>query len=101
MQGADYLYVPGIDRQVRVTQVTDFMKETIAGDFDGWDGTTQVSTLQGHTFEQKDGTVVDAHLHEPDIVVYRVGNHYRMKVYGIDEAVVVVQTSVTATAPPG
>lgn len=74
--------------QTRLEPSTPSVIETqIDGDFEGWEGETIVKLVNGQIWQQ---TEYHYHYHYafmPQVLIYRSGGGYKMKVDGVDKAV--------------
>lgn len=67
------------------------IESKIDGDFEGWEGETIVKLLNGQIWQQTDYHYEYHYAFMPDVLIYRSGGGYKMKVDGTAEAVGVVQ----------
>lgn len=63
------------------------IESQISGEFEGWDGETIVKLTNGQIWQQTSFHYEYRYAYMPDVVIYRTGNVYKMKVEGMREAV--------------
>jgi hypothetical protein len=85
-----YAEVEGIDRRVEVTQV-DYIKSSIKGTFNGWDGDTIIELRNGTTWEQDDYQRENHRASNPDVIIYKDGISFYAVVEDVDKHVKVKQ----------
>jgi hypothetical protein len=59
----------------------------IDGDFEGWEGETIVKLTNGQIWQQSSYYYEYYYAYRPEVLIYRSGSVYKMKVEGTDEAV--------------
>src|SRR5262249_36593061 len=64
----------------------DVIESQIDGDFEGWEGETIVKLTNGQVWQQTDYYYEYTYDFMPEVLVYRSGFGYKMKVDGVDEA---------------
>ena len=69
----------------------DVIESRIDGDFEGWDGETIVKLLNGQIWQQIEYYYHYHYSFMPDVLIYRSGGGYKMKVDGIRKSVGVIQ----------
>jgi hypothetical protein len=67
------------------------IESQIDGDFEGWEGETIVKLTNGQIWQQTEYHYEYYYAYMPNVLIYRSGGGYKMKVDGTDEAVVVRQ----------
>jgi hypothetical protein len=69
----------------------DVIESKIDGEFEGWKGETIVKLSNGQVWQQS-SPHIEIHIAiRPDVLIYRSGSGYKMKVEGTNEAVDVVR----------
>ena len=66
-----FLLVDGIDEYVEVEYIGEAYKESIVGEFDGWNGDTIFKLSDGSIWEQADSTHEHNHQNSPDIYLIK------------------------------
>jgi hypothetical protein len=74
-----------------VSATSGVIESKIDGDFDGWEGETIVKLTNGQVWQQDQYHYEYHYAFMPDVLIYRSGAGYKMKVEGTDEAVGVVR----------
>lgn len=74
-----------------VRSTSSVIESKIDGDFEGWEGETIVKLANGQIWQQAAYHYEYHYAFMPDVLIYRSGGEYKMKVDGTDEAVVVTQ----------
>ena len=69
----------------------DVIESRIDGDFEGWDGETIVKLMNGQIWQQIEYYYHYHYSFMPDVLIYRSGGGYKMKVDGIRKSVGVIQ----------
>jgi hypothetical protein len=59
----------------------------IDGEFEGWEGETIVKLMNGQIWQQSEYYYHYHYSYAPDVLIYRSGGGYKMKVEGVDRAV--------------
>ncbi|MDO8617267.1 MAG: hypothetical protein Q7T33_16285 [Dehalococcoidia bacterium] len=85
--GTYWMYVEDIDDPVAVTRITEFTRTCIDGAFQGWSGDTVFELCNGQTWQQSSYNYTYHYAYRPDVIIYRWGFGYRMKVEGVDETI--------------
>jgi hypothetical protein len=65
----------------------DVVESKIDGEFEGWEGETVVKLLNGQIWQQSDYYYHYHYAFMPDVLVYRSGGDWKMKVEGVDKPV--------------
>jgi len=65
------------------------IESKIDGDFEGWEGETIVKLMNGQIWQQATYHYEYHYAFMPEVLIYRSGNTFKMKVEGTDEAVAV------------
>jgi hypothetical protein len=63
------------------------VESQIDGDFEGWTGETVVKLMNGQIWQQTEYHYEYHYAYMPNVLVYRSGSGYKMKVDGTEEAV--------------
>jgi len=71
----------------RATPTPQVIESQIDGDFEGWEGETIVKLTNGQIWQQDEYHYEYCYEFMPDVLIYRSGGVYKMKVEGSDEAV--------------
>lgn len=69
------------------TPTQDIIETQIDGDFDGWEGETIIKLINGQIWQQIEYYYEYSYAYMPDVLIYKTGSRYKMKVDGIDESV--------------
>ena len=83
--------VEGVSSSIRVEPVTEFVRTCIAGEFEGWDGDTVFNLCNGQVWQQASFSFMYRYRYRPDVLIYRDGLVFRLKVEGIDRTIAVVR----------
>jgi len=87
-QGSNYyLKVEGIREILPVLPIDKVMKSRIDGNFKGFEGDTVYRLMNGTVWQQTDGKYKYKYAYAPPVVVYKVGNRWKMSVKGITVSV--------------
>lgn len=70
---------------------SEVIETKIDGDFEGWEGETVVKLMNGQVWQQSEYYYHYHYAFMPDVLIYRSGGGYKMKVEGVDRAVGVRQ----------
>jgi len=89
--GTYYMAVDGVDGVIAVTQVTDFTRSCIDGEFEGWEGDTVFTFCNGQVWQQSSYDYTYHYAYRPDTLVYWNGYEYRLKVEGVDDTIAVIK----------
>jgi hypothetical protein len=81
----------GSKTAARVATAPSVIESQIDGDFEGWEGETIVKLMNGQIWQQAEYHYDYDYSFMAEVVIYRSGGSYKMKVEGIDEAVRVIQ----------
>jgi hypothetical protein len=65
----------------------DVVESKIDGDFEGWEGETVVKLMNGQIWQQSDFYFHYHYAFMPDVMIYRSGGTWKMKVEGVDKPV--------------
>ena len=71
------------------TATSDIVESKIDGEFEGWDGETIFKLRNGQIWQQVAYAYTYHYAYSPDILIYKSGSVYKMKVEGVDKAIVV------------
>jgi len=63
------------------------IESTIDGDFEGWEGETIVKLVNGQIWQQTEYYYEYDYAFMPDVLIYKSGDRWKMKVEGIEQAV--------------
>jgi hypothetical protein len=61
----------------------------IDGTFEGWDGETIFKLTNGQIWQQASYAYTYHYAYRPDVLIYKDGSVYKMKVEGVDKAITV------------
>lgn len=75
------------------------IESKIDGDFEGWEGETIVKLMNGQIWQQTEYYYHYHYAFMPDVLIYKSGGGWKMKVEGIDRAVGVQQLEYSRNAP--
>lgn len=67
------------------------VESSIDGDFEGWEGETIFKLMNGQIWQQASYDYNYTYSYNPDVVIYRSGSVYKMKVDGVDDTIEVVR----------
>jgi hypothetical protein len=73
--------------QTKVVPTQDVVESQIDGDFNGWEGETIVKLSNGQIWQQSEYYYHYRYAFMPNVLVYRSGGGYKMRVDGVDKAV--------------
>lgn len=85
------LFVEGVSDSILVARVTDFIRTCIDGDFEGWEGETIFVLCNGQVWQQSSYDYTYHYAYRPDVLIYRTGSRYRMKVERVRETIEVIR----------
>jgi len=68
---------------------TGSIESRISGDFEGWDGETVFVLDNGQIWQQSSYAYHYHYAYRPEVLIYRVGARYKMKVEGVSESIYV------------
>jgi hypothetical protein len=83
--------VDGVSDTIAVTQVTNFEKTCISGEFDGWTGDTVFSLCNGEVWQQTEYKYTYHYAYNPNVLIYSTGYQYRMRVDGVSDTIAVTR----------
>jgi hypothetical protein len=69
----------------------DVFESKIDGEFEGWDGETIVKLMNGQIWQQIEYYYTYSYSFMPNVLVYKTGRNYKMKVDGIDKIIEVIR----------
>jgi len=78
-------------RYIAVNSSNNVIETSIDGEFEGWEGETVVKLLNGQIWQQSSYHYHYHYAYMPNVLIYRSGGGYKMKVDGTDKAVNVVR----------
>ena len=70
---------------VNVEQIFNVIESQIEGDFEGWEGETIYSLINGQIWQQSDYYYHYHYAFQPKVFIYKSGIGYKMRVEGDDE----------------
>ena len=85
------MFVEGVSDSILVSQVTDFIRTCIDGEFEGWEGDTVFELCNGQVWQQASYDYTYHYAYRPDVLIYRSGAGYRMKVEGVRDTIKVIR----------
>ena len=85
------MFVEGVSDSILVSQVTDFIRTCIDGEFVGWEGDTVFVLCNGQVWQQASYDYTYHYAYRPDILIYRADSVYRMKVEGVQDTIEVIR----------
>jgi hypothetical protein len=68
---------------------TSTIESNVDGDFEGWEGETIVKLINGQIWQQTEYYYHYHYAYGPEVLIYRSGGGYKMKVEGIEKPVMV------------
>jgi hypothetical protein len=77
----------GLGTRAPATLTTGVTESQIDGDFDGWEGETIIKLMNGQIWQQSEYHYEYHYAFMPQVLIYRSGGGYKMKVEGTDQAV--------------
>jgi hypothetical protein len=63
----------------------------IDGEFHGWEGETIFKLTNGQIWQQSSYAYVYEYAYQPEVLIYRSGARFKMRVEGVDDAIEVVR----------
>ena len=72
------------DRGAPATTPAEVIESRIDGDFTGWEGQTIFKLVNGQIWQQAAYGSRNHFIHSPQVLIYRSGNDYKMRVDGVD-----------------
>jgi hypothetical protein len=85
------MFVEGVSDSILVSQVTDFIRTCIDGEFEGWKGNTVFVLCNGQVWQQASPGLLLHLALRPDVLIYRADSTYRMKVEGVQDTIKVIR----------
>jgi len=84
--------IVGIMLSASVANARTFSTDTVIesridGDFEGWEGETVVKLMNGQIWIQTEYYYTYHYAFMPEVLIYKSGGGYKMKVDGVDKAV--------------
>jgi len=67
----------------------DVIESRIEGDFEGWEGETIFKLDNGQIWQQSSYAYTYHYAYRPEVLIYKTGGGYKMKVEGVDETIYV------------
>jgi len=89
--GQMYMKVDGLSESVRIRPLENYFESKIAGEFKGWEGSTEFKLTNGQIWKQ---TQYDYHYHYaymPNVMIYNDGYSVKLKVEGVDKIISVTK----------
>jgi hypothetical protein len=77
------------DRGAPATTPSEVIESRIDGDFTGWEGQTIFKLVNGQIWQQAAYGARNHFIHSPQVMIYRSGSDYRMRVDGVDGEIAV------------
>jgi hypothetical protein len=71
------------------TKSDGVIESKIEGDFEGWEGETIFKLDNGQIWQQSSYAYTYHYAYRPDVIIYKVGSVYKMKVEGVDSTIYV------------
>ena len=68
-QGSYFIYFERANKLVGVTQVTDYVKSCIDGEFDGWTGNTVFTLCNGQVWQQSQYKSTYNYAYKPNVLI--------------------------------
>lgn len=81
----------GFKAASRANSIPNVIESQIDGDFEGWEGETIVKLTNGQIWQQNEYHYEYHYAFMPEVLIYRSGGGYKMKVAGTDQAIGVVR----------
>jgi hypothetical protein len=85
------MFVEGVSDSILVSQVTDFIRTCIDGEFEGWEGDTVFALCNGQVWQQASYAYTYHYAYRPDVLIYWAGYGYLMQVEGVRDTVEVIR----------
>lgn len=82
-----YIQVDGQSETVPVRQITDVIESKIDGEFNGWEGETTYTLVNGQVWQQSSDKYEHKYSNTPKVLIYNPGGGYIMRVAGTTENV--------------
>ena len=83
--GSGYkMRVEGVDGEIQVTRLSSVIESKIDGEFNGWDGETIFKLRNGQIWQQSSYSYEYHYAYSPNVLVYKSGSGYKMRVEGVD-----------------
>jgi len=67
----------------------DVIESRIEGDFEGWEGETVFKLDNGQIWQQSSYAYTYHYAYRPEVLIYKTGGGYKMKMEGVDETIYV------------
>jgi hypothetical protein len=74
-------------RVITHAPANDVVETKISGSFEGWEGETIIKLMNGQIWQQSEYYYHYHYAYMPDVLIYRSGGGWTMKVKGVDKAV--------------
>ena len=84
-------YISQLQNSSPRTSTQTAIESKVDGDFEGWEGETIVKLMNGQIWQQTEYYYHYHYSYMADVIVYRSGTGYKMKIEGIEKAVGVEQ----------
>lgn len=79
------LFQSPIDRET--INSDDVIESRIDGTFEGWDGDTVFKLINGQIWQQTQYSYTYHYAYRPEVLIYRSGSGYKMKVDGVNQEI--------------
>lgn len=79
------LFQSPIDRET--INSDDVIESRIDGTFEGWDGDTVFKLINGQIWQQTQYSYTYHYAYRPEVLIYRSGSGYKMKVNGVNQEI--------------
>jgi len=70
---------------------SDVIESQIDGEFEGWEGETVIKLTNGQIWQQTEYYYYYYYSFMPNVLIYKSGSEYKMKVEGVEKAVGVIR----------
>jgi hypothetical protein len=80
---------PGLSPSGSVLAAASVIESRINGEFTGWDGDTVFLLLNGQIWQQSSYAYLYHYAYGPEVLIYRSGSVYKMRVEGVDGEIAV------------
>ena len=74
-----------------ISYTGDVLKTKIDGEFEGWEGETIFKMINGSIWQQASYAYTYHYSYMPDVIIFKKGGTYYMKVEDVDDAIAVTQ----------
>lgn len=87
VNGAYVMEVDGVNENIVVRRVHDFIESNIDGEFKGWDGKTVFNLVNGQIWQQSTYAYHYHYAYQPKVLIYLSKGGWRLKVEGVNEII--------------